>query len=664
MMIQALLCAVCFMIICGIGAGISGKHYSRASAIGVLGAVGGSGLGLVFACFTLMTNKEYALEVPWDLPAGSFNLTIDSLSAFFLIPLFIVSLLSAIYGIEYLEEYRGKKNCGISWLFYNILVASMTLVVIAGNAILFLLAWETMSLASYFLVIFNKENDDVNYAGWLYLIATHIGTAFLIVYFLILGHYAGSFNFIDFVNWHGTSYLAGILFILAVIGFGTKAGFIPFHIWLPYAHPAAPSHVSAVLSGVMIKMGIYGLVRSLQFIGMPQAWWGGLLIAIGIVSGIGGVLFALGQHDLKRLLAYHSVENIGIITCGLGLGILGIRFELPYLALFGFCGGLLHVVNHALFKSLLFLGAGAIGQATHTLSLDSLGGLLKKMPVTGMIFLTGSIAICGLPLFNGFISELFIYVGTFWGLQGTTGTTQFASIAVACSLAIIGALATACFTKAFGTVFLGEPRQGITGKDPGLLMRIPMIILAVLCFVIGGFFVWLIKFLLLPVSKVTGMPQTASIAVFNDASALLYGVLWGILLLISLIALLVLTRRMLLQRKIIRKACTWDCGYAAPGASMQYTASSFAQPIVDFFSLVLRGKKEIHLSKEYFPKQWSFHGIVPDLFLEYFYIPLFQSVERFLSRFRWLQSGSVQMYILYIAVALVVLIVWKFAWIK
>ena len=313
-----------------------------------------------------------------------------------------------------MKACSGRKNLGAYWFFFNGLAASMAMVAVAANGVLFLICWEVMALCSFFLVTFESEEESVQRAGWTYLVATHIGTAFLLVLFLMLGRQAGggSLDFDTFLAARGhMGAAADVLFLLALVGFGAKAGFVPFHIWLPEAHPAAPSPVSAVMSGVMLKTGIYGILRTLTFLGAPHLWWGWLLIATGLVSGIFGVLMALAQHDLKRLLAYHSVENIGIIALGLGLGVLGVAWRLPALAVLGFAGGLLHVVNHALFKGLLFMGAGSVQHATGTREIDLLGGLIKRMPWTGRTFLIGAVAICGLPPLNGFVSELLIYTG-------------------------------------------------------------------------------------------------------------------------------------------------------------------------------------------------------------------------------------------------------------
>ncbi len=363
----------------------------------------------------------------------------------------------------------------------------MILVFVARNGVLFLIAWEVMALASYFLVVFEDEKEEVRRAGRTYLVATHLGTAGLLILFLMLGQSSGSLDFDALGIAAGPGGAASVAFLLAVIGFGTKAGFMPFHVWLPEAHPASPSHVSAVMSGVMIKTGIYGLVRTITFLGSPPPWWGWTILAIGVSSGVLGVLFALAQHDLKRLLAYHSVENIGIIAIGLGVGLLGKSYDLPAMVYLGFAGAMLHVVNHAIFKGLLFLAAGAIGHATHTLEIDRMGGLLKRMPWTAVLFLVGSVAICGLPPLNGFVSEFLIYLGAFKGIVDLGAAGAAAGAIAIGALALIGGLAAACFTKAFGILFLGEPRSSHAAGaiEPVWAIRVPMIALAVGCVGIG-----------------------------------------------------------------------------------------------------------------------------------------------------------------------------------
>ncbi|MCG2711573.1 MAG: hydrogenase [Candidatus Omnitrophica bacterium] len=647
------------LIISGLFALCLNRFVKLSNYIGALGAFTACAAGLI-SLFIAYHNSGFAvLSIPWPIPYGSFFIAVDSLGALFLFPIFVLSALSALYGIEYLRHYYGKKNIGSVWFFFNLLVAGMVLVVIARNAILFLLAWEMMSISSFFLVLFEGERKEAARAGLIYLAATHIGTLFLLVMFALLAKNSGSF---DFVAWKITAsgFIPSIIFLCALIGFGTKAGFMPMHIWLPEAHPAAPSHVSAVMSGVMIKTGIYGLVRIITFLGIPCAWWGYLLIGIGISSGILGVLFALAQHDLKRLLAYHSIENIGIISMGIGLGVLGMSVNNPVLMVMGFTGGLLHVVNHAFFKGLLFLGSGVVLHETGTREIDVLGGLLKKMPVTGFCFLIGAAAICGLPPLNGFISEFLIYFASFKSIFAKTSIV-FVSLGIIASLALIGGLAAACFTKAFGIIFLGQPRSAHCQEahDPGILMRVSMAILAGACIIIGLGSPFILGVFAPIIVDITGAPLGLIEATLSAAVHPLIYVVIAALLFYVCIFLIALLRRGLLRRRVIERSPPWDCGYARPNPRMQYTASSFAQPIVDFFRGILRTQKNASKITEYFPEDTSFKTETADLFSEKFFSPVFKFIHLAAEKLTWVQHGQLQFYILYILFALLVLFIWK-----
>ncbi|MGE5293249.1 MAG: proton-conducting transporter membrane subunit, partial [Solirubrobacterales bacterium] len=425
--------------------------------VAALGVWAGCGMALMPVIETLVGGSPEPLRVAWSMPGGSLILGLDGLSAFFCLPILVISPLAALYGCEYLAH--EKKSLGSVLFFCNVLIASMLLLVAARNGLLFLIIWEIMALSSFFLVVFDDEHAHVRDAGWTYLIATHIGTAALLAFFALLGRYAGSLDFETMAAAKLAPAMATVLFALAVIGFGSKAGFIPMHVWLPEAHPAAPSHVSALMSGVMIKTGIYGVLRTVTLLGTPHGSWGWTLVVIGLTSGLIGVVLALAQNDIKRLLAYCSVENIGVITLGLGIGVLGLAWHQNGLVVLGFGGGILHVLNHAVFKSLLFFGAGSIVHATGTRDMNLLGGLLKSMRWTGVAFLVACAAISGLPPFNGFVSEFLIYVAGFSAVRsGATETIVLASL-VTGGLALIGGLAAACFTKAFGVIFLGEPRS-------------------------------------------------------------------------------------------------------------------------------------------------------------------------------------------------------------
>jgi len=406
------LAGILFIIAGGIAALCCNQFPRPASYLGIGSLVLGSLLVLIPVFQVLSGGASLYMQRPWPMPfVVSFTVGLDALSAFFLLPILIISCLCAVYGYGYMKHYWARKTIGWHWFFFNILVAGMAMLVIARNGVLFLLSWEVMSLAPFFLIIFLDDREKVRRAGWTYMVAAHLGAVFLLVLFMLMAQEAGSMDFAQFqLHPLSASGQLNTLFLLALIGFGTKAGFIPFHVWLPEAHPAAPSHVSALMSGVMIKMGIYGLVRILCFLGTPPLWWGVLLLLIGLCSGISGVLFAIAQHDLKRLLAYHSVENIGIIALGLGAGLIGINRDLPVLATLAFAGGLLHVINHSVFKSLLFMAAGSVQHASGTLEIDELGGLGKRMPWTAVTFVIGAAAICGLPPFNGFVSEFLIYI--------------------------------------------------------------------------------------------------------------------------------------------------------------------------------------------------------------------------------------------------------------
>jgi formate hydrogenlyase subunit 3/multisubunit Na+/H+ antiporter MnhD subunit len=660
--VTLLLVGLCAILAGGVLAAVTHHRERLATGTALAGLLAGSAVAAVPAVGVVARGDSLLLRVPWSMPLGSFTVGLDPISAFFILPVLALSSLAGIYGAAYLKAWSRSKNLGVCWFFFNTLVASMVLVFIARDGLLFLIGWEVMALASYFLVVFEDEKEAVRRAGRIYVIATHLGTAGLLVLFLLLGRASGSLDFSALRIPAGPGGAAGVAFLLAVIGFGTKAGFMPLHVWLPEAHPASPSHVSAVMSGVMIKTGIYGLVRTITFLGPIPPWWGWTLLGIGVSSGVLGVLFALAQHDLKRLLAYHSVENIGIIAIGLGIGLLGKSYGLPAMAYLGFAGAILHVLNHALFKGLLFLGAGAVGHAAHSLEIDRMGGLLRRMPWTGVLFLIGSAAICGLPPLNGFVSEFLIYLGALEGIV-TLGPGGAAAGAIAVvALALIGGLAAACFAKAFGILFLGEPRSdgAAVAREVSWTMRLPMIVLAAACVAIG---------LLGPIAAgavrnaalaAAGLSQSDAVGSTLATTALRWVVLGAAALLLS-VALLVLLRRRLLSGRRVATAPTWDCGYVAPTARMQYTASGFAQPLTSLFRFALRTERDHIAPHGLFPRESTLATHTPDPVYRRVYEPFFAGVGRLLSRQRWLQSGQMQLYVLYIALTLLLLLVWKLA---
>ena len=595
----------------------------------------------------------------WGPPPVSRAVRIDGLSIVFLLPIFLVSALGSIYGLGYWGCVEHPRTGPRVRLFYGLVTAGLAGVTVAAHALLFLVAWEVMALGAFFLVTTEDQHRAVREVGWIYMVATHTATLCLFAVFGILKSVTGSYALAVVPAGSVPGSVLTALFILAVMGFGLKAGVMPLHIWLPGAHAMAPSHVSALMSGVLIKIGIYGLVRMTSLLPVPPAWWGGWLLALGIISGVLGVVFALGQHDLKRLLAYHSIENIGIIVMGLGLALVGRTLHRVDWVVLGLGGALLHVWNHGLFKSLLFLSAGAVIHETHTRELDTLGGLAKTMPRTALCFLVGAVAICGLPPLNGFVSELLIYLGSFrtMGLNGEPGWGGAAFVAPA--LALIGGLAVACFVKAFGTVFLGQPRSDLAlhAHEAEANMVGPMIALAACCLAIGvapgcvaplldsAIRVWAPEL-------ARDLPALATVAPLGWVSA-------AAVALCAVLLFAGLAQASAVRRGNVAFAGTWDCGYAAPAATMQYTSSSFAQMLVGLFDWVLRPHLKRPDALSVFPARTRFASHVPDLILDGVLRPLYRLGARVTTSFRYFQAGQVQAYLFYIVVFLIVLLLWR-----
>ncbi|MFH1020436.1 MAG: proton-conducting transporter membrane subunit, partial [Pseudomonadota bacterium] len=409
-MAEFYLAAVSLIFCSGLPALAWGRWAKSGEILSVVLLLTGAALGLAASLTGAWQNPAPVLAVPWAIPGGNFSIELDALAALFLLPALIIIGLGGVYGLGYFSQARHGAAAGRLRLFYGILGAAIALLPVSRNGLLFLMAWEIMAIGSFLLILTEQKKEEARRAAYVYLAATHTGTLALFAMFILLAGPGGSFDFPQAATLDGATFQAGAVFLLALFGFGLKTGVMPLHIWLPGAHAAAPSHVSALMSGVVIKMGIYGLARVAGFYTGQPAWWGGGILVLGVVSAIMGVVFALAQHDIKRLLAYHSVENIGIILIGLGCALLGKTFHSPPLVVLGLAGALLHVVNHGLFKSLLFLGAGSVIQATGTREIDRYGGLLRTMPRTAFFFLGGAVAICGLPPLNGFVSEWFIYL--------------------------------------------------------------------------------------------------------------------------------------------------------------------------------------------------------------------------------------------------------------
>ena len=621
---------------------------SRVHAIMV---VAGSVVGVV-GSIAAFTSPNPALYVfPW--PAAQNGLLgVDALSAFFLIPVFLIGALGAVYGVGYWSPAERARTAGSVRFFWGLTLAGMALLVIARHALSFLLGWETMALSAFFLVSTEDEKADCRKSALIYLIATHVGTLALFGFFAFWRVATGSFDLTPQAVGSLSSVAVDVLLFLALFGFGLKAGIMPLHFWLPGAHANAPSHVSALLSGVMLKMGVYGIVRTLTFFPEIAPFWGWFILLAGAASGLLGVAFAIAQHDLKRLLAYHSVENIGIILLGLGMALLGRTYHRAEWITLGMAGCLLHVWNHCLFKALLFFGAGSVLHGTGTRQIDRLGGLAKKMPWTALFFLVGAVAICGLPPLNGFVSELFIYLAF---LGSALSGESLASVAPlgAPILAMIGALAVACFAKVYGAVFLGTPRTdaALKAREAPASMLVPMAALAFLCVLIGA-----LPALTAPIldraiavargsgSSIPPSPALSSLVPFESLGALMLPASLGAATLSAFF--------FLRARRIGRKTVTWDCGYARPTARVQYTAASFARSLVGLFGWALNSRVRVPRVSGPFPERSALESHVDDPILDRQLIP---DAAFLRTRMRWFnrfQQGQTQSYILYVVVAL------------
>lgn len=607
----------------------------------------------IFPCVEVFKNLNQIRQTfEFNKVFGPVAFGIDPLSAFFIVVISIMTFLSVIYSNGYLKPYIEEgKSIKSHIIFLPVLIASMLLVVTCQNALMFLVCWEIMSLSSFFLVIFENEKKEVRQAGIKYLVFMHISVIFIILAFALLSINSASFDFESFkVLLNSNKHLANSVFILAFIGFGIKAGFVPFHNWLPAAHPKAPSHVSAIMSGVMIKTGIYGILRMIFLLGTPSDKIAFFVLIISVISALYGVLYAISQHDIKTLLAYHSIENIGIIGIGIGCGMAGLAYNNEVLALLGFSGAILHTLNHSIFKELLFLSTGGVYLKTHTKNIELLGGLIKKMPKTALLFLTGSVAICGLPPLNGFVSEFLIYWSMFFGLQLTGFLAVIVMILSIGALAFVGTMAILCFTKAFSIIFLGLPRSENASKVEGEVsssMIFPMSVLGFFCFAIG-----LLPQFMFYFAKEISLATFAFNEIFINDSFMQTAEILNIMWLISLtgLAFILIAAAFCLIKHFAFKnktasALTWGCGYNRGNNFMQYTASSYASPFLSMLKPLFKKNFDIKKPKELFPKSAHFSLHIEDIEEAYIINPLIKTDEKFLSKFESLQSGNIQSYI-------------------
>jgi len=582
---------------------------------------------------------------------GSIPIRIDGLSAWFIVIINFTSVTGAIYGIGYLKEYENsKQKLSLHWSLFAIFQLSMVWVCLLQNAFAFLVAWEIMSLSSMMLVIFDGHKGKTIKAGLNYLVQMHISVVFLTIGFIWVYMETGSFSF-DALSAFFSTRPNIWLFLIFFVGFGLKAGFIPLHSWLPHAHPAAPSHVSGVMSGVIVKLGIYGIFRIISFMKADFLLIGEIVVSISILTGLYGILNAAVHRDFKRMLAYCTIENIGIIGIGIGLGLMGIGNNSPILYFLGFGGALLHVLNHSLFKSLLFYSAGSVYQQTHTRNMDKLGGLIKQMPQTAALFLIGAIAIAGIPPFNGFISEFIIYSGLVEGLKlGDLSQTSLIVLTFA-GLSIIGGISLLAFSKTFSAIFLGSARKKLhhNPHEVSKLMLVPQYLIVAVMISVA----FMPQFYMNGISNLLSAMSLAPVLAEPVAVTSNYEIVSTInlyfLILTGIVALIWGIRHFATKENKNEINETWGCAYVAPNSRMQYTGKSFSKPFAKIFSfIVIEEKKFKELEPgEIFPKGRKYASHYHDFFELKMIKPISERLIFGANYFKFIQNGRVQSYVLY-----------------
>lgn len=653
----ALLAALLVLLAAGLLEVGSSRLGGRSTGnFGCLGAPLAAVLGAGPLISVLRGGPPLSFELPWSVPGGALSFGLDPLSAFFMVPVLALSALAAVYGRGYLAGHADRRGLGPSWLFFNLLCAAMITVLLARNAVLFLVAWETMSLCAYLLVTFEHERAEARRAGWIYLVAAHAGTAALLALFIVLGDALGAAP--GSVGAQPGVPLGWIL-ALTLLGFGVKAGLMPLHVWLPEAHAAAPSHVSALMSGAMVKLGFYGILRVVLLLGGAPPLFGVLLGALGLTGALVGISLALSQRDLKRALAYSSVENLGLIALGLGLGLAALARGERGLAAFGLAAGLFHVWSHAAMKGLLFFGAGGVQHATGTRDLERLGGLLRRAPRLAALFALGAVALAGLPPLSGFASEWLLYLGLLHGVLTAAPLESLGAALAVGLLALTGALAVAAFVRLFGTIFLGSSRapEPSHAHDVAGPMLAVMAVLACVCVGFGLTPGVVLASAETPLHQLLGLaPGESALAPVSAALAPLPLLGIGLLAAIALIGGWLAYR---LRRAPFARDDTWACGYAAVSARMQYGASAFAEL---FTSRVLPGglgpPSDAARALGALPPRVRFELRHDEPLTDRVYEPLFSAVAARFAYLRRLQQGNAHLYLAYILVALVALLSW------
>lgn len=599
----------------------------------------GSLLFAAVAANVLFSGTIFSLDLFSPFPGAGISLFIDRLAAFFLLIISTVTACVALYSLGYIEHMEGRVRRNLLCACISLFVLSMALVVASANSVSFFFFWELMALSSFFLVMYDYTQIETRKAGIFYFVMTHLSTLFILLGFILLYIASGSFALGPVRS--TDSLLVTGAFLSLFIGFSIKAGIIPFHKWLPYAHPASPSPVSALMSGVMLKVAVYGLVRCIVTVLSPDLWWGVLILIAGIASAVLGVIYALKEHDIKGMLAYSSIENIGIIFTGIGLYVIFITSGLPLLATISLLGALFHSLNHALFKSLLFLTAGSVVHATHTRDIEKMGGLAQSMPCTSALFFVGAAAIAALPPLNGFASEILLFTAFFQSVAVVDPLMKVLLFICLALFALTSALCAACFVKAFGSIFLAQPRstESAQAREAGFSMLAGPALLAGACVILGVFSYQILAFAGYPLP----VPDMLLVSLLLLCmTALAYGFLYAT------------------ACRTIRTGETWGCGMLSQPSSVEYTGHGFSEPIVTIFASIYRTKKTG--SKTYFDqhncifKEGTADIRLIKFFEEYLYLPVARASIQVTSRIKRMQNGCLDTYILYVFVTVIAII--------
>ena len=605
-----------------------------------------------FVAIEALLGKPFNCTLPGSFISGPIRLQVDALSAWFMLIINFGFLTGGFYGLFYMSAYKNQpKNLTLAAILFVLLYTALVSLCAIQNSFVFIVVWEIMALSAFLSILFEHEKVATVKAAINYLIQSHVSIIFLIIGFIWVASQMGSYDFgaIHAYSLSHPGMLSMQLYLIFFIGFAIKAGFVPFHTWLPYAHPAAPSHISGIMSGVLIKIGIFGILRMLLLINVDYTSIGIFILIISLISGIYGIMLAILQHNLKKILAYSSVENIGIIGIGIGLGCIGLGTNNTVLCSLGFAGVLLHTLNHSLFKSLLFFTTGNVYQATHSMDIEKMGGLIKKMPQTAFLFLIAALSISGLPPFNGFISEFILYSGLFSLLHNASAVSLLGIVFTITGLVAIGGLAIICFTKAFSVVFLGNPRHEFHHEvtEVSQFQLLPLYFIVTFIVTIGLFPSLFLDLLIKPVQLFTGLRQLPFNSFHGNGIEVLSSVSMGSLYFILTILILLGIRKLVLRKRAITISSTWGCGYTAPTAKIQYTGSSFSRTYSKLFAMIfLINKKEKNV-QGVFPLYAHLETHIYDKTEKWLIDYPLGRLKYFLSRFLFIQNGRLQTYVAY-----------------